>query len=247
MAAQPDTDTRPGSIVAVGLIGSILLVVVVVALEALFGVLRGTSGDILVDGRPVSINSPRQAKDDKIGMALIPEDRKTEGLMLPMAVRDNLSFAAMSLFSTGGIIDRGAEQKAIAEMIRLLAIKTDGIAVPAGSLSGGNQQKVVIAKWLMRKPRIILLNDPTRGIDVGTKQEIYQLLRQLADDGAAIILYSTDYDELIGCCDKVLVMYDGAIRRTLTGAGITEKALIASALNIDSDTSGAGTMRPAAQ
>jgi ribose transport system ATP-binding protein len=216
-------------------------------LLALFGVLRGTSGDILVDGRPVSINSPRQAKDDKIGMALIPEDRKTEGLMLPMAVRDNLSFAAMSLFSTGGIIDRGAEQKAIAEMIRLLAIKTDGIAVPAGSLSGGNQQKVVIAKWLMRKPRIILLNDPTRGIDVGTKQEIYQLLRQLADDGAAIILYSTDYDELIGCCDKVLVMYDGAIRRTLTGAGITEKALIASALNIDSDTSGAGTMRPAAQ
>jgi len=216
-------------------------------LLALFGVLRGTSGDILVDGRPVSINSPRQAKDDKIGMALIPEDRKTEGLMLPMAVRDNLSFAAMSLFSTGGIIDRGAEQKAIAEMIRLLAIKTDGIAVPAGSLSGGNQQKVVIAKWLMRKPRIILLNDPTRGIDVGTKQEIYQLLRQLADDGAAIILYSTDYDELIGCCDKVLVMYDGAIRRTLTGAGITEKALIASALNIDSVTSGAGTMRPAAQ
>jgi len=164
-----------------------------------------------------------------------------------MAVRDNLSFAAMSLFSTGGVIDRGAEQKAIDEMIRLLAIKTDGVAVPAGSLSGGNQQKVVIAKWLMRKPRIILLNDPTRGIDVGTKQEIYQLLRQLADDGAAIILYSTDYDELIGCCDKVLVMYDGAIRRTLTGAGITEKALIASALNIDSDTSGAGTMRPAAQ
>ena len=112
-------------------------------------------------------------------------------------------------------------------MIKLLAIKTDGIAVPAGSLSGGNQQKVVIAKWLMRKPRIILLNDPTRGIDVGTKQEIYQLLRRLADEGAAIILYSTDYDELIGCCDKVLVMYDGAVRRTLVGAEITERALIA--------------------
>ena len=144
-------------------------------------------------------------------MALIPEDRKTEGLMLPMSVRDNLCFAAMSLFAHGGIIDRGAEQRAIDEMIKLLAIKTDGIAVPAGSLSGGNQQKLVIAKWLMRKPRIILLNDPTRGIDVGTKQEIYQLLRKLADDGAAIILYSTDYDELIGCCDKVLVMYDGAV------------------------------------
>ena len=214
-------------------------------LLALFGVLRGTSGDILVDGRPVSINSPREAKDDSIGMALIPEDRKTEGLMLPMAVRDNLSFAAMSMFSKAGIIDRGAEKQAIDEMIKLLAIKTDGIAVPAGSLSGGNQQKLVIAKWLMRKPRIILLNDPTRGIDVGTKQEIYQLLRKLADDGAAIILYSTDYDELIGCCDKVLVMYDGAVRRTLVGPEITERALIASALNIDADIEGAGAARPA--
>jgi ribose transport system ATP-binding protein len=216
-------------------------------LLALFGVLRGTSGDILVDGNKVTLNSPRQAKDDKIGMALIPEDRKTEGLMLPMAVRDNLSFAAMSMFSRGGVIDRAAERRAIDEMIKLLAIKTDGIAVPAGSLSGGNQQKLVIAKWLMRKPRIILLNDPTRGIDVGTKQEIYQLLRKLADDGAAIILYSTDYDELIGCCDKVLVMYDGQVRRTLVGGEITERALIASALNIDADIGGAGAMRPAAQ
>jgi ribose transport system ATP-binding protein len=151
----------------------------------------------------------------------------------------------MSMFSKAGIIDRGAEKKAIDEMIKLLAIKTDGIAVPAGSLSGGNQQKLVIAKWLMRKPRIILLNDPTRGIDVGTKQEIYQLLRKLADDGAAIILYSTDYDELIGCCDKVLVMYDGAVRRTLVGPEITERALIASALNIDADIEGAGAARPA--
>ncbi|MBI4920961.1 MAG: sugar ABC transporter ATP-binding protein [Devosia nanyangense] len=216
-------------------------------LLALFGVLRGASGDILVDGQPVSINSPREAKADRIGMALIPEDRKTEGLMLPMAVRDNLSFAAMSLFSRGGIIDRSAERRAIDEVIKLLAIKTDGIAVPAGSLSGGNQQKVVIAKWLMRKPRIILLNDPTRGIDVGTKQELYQLLRKLADAGAAIILYSTDYDELIGCCDKVLVMYDGAVKRMLAGTEITEKALIASALNIDADLKGAGAMRPAAQ
>jgi ribose transport system ATP-binding protein len=194
----------------------------------------------------VRINSPRQAKAGKVGMALIPEDRKTEGLMLPMAVRDNLSFAAMSMFSRGGIIDRAAETRAIDEMIKLLAIKTDGIAVPAGSLSGGNQQKLVIAKWLMRRPRIILLNDPTRGIDVGTKQELYQLLRKLADDGAAIILYSTDYDELIGCCDTVLVMYDGAVRRRLTGAEITERALIASALSIDApNQEGTATMTPA--
>ncbi|HZY49607.1 MAG TPA: sugar ABC transporter ATP-binding protein [Devosia sp.] len=216
-------------------------------LLALFGVLRGTSGEVLVDGKPVSLNSPRQAKADGVGMALIPEDRKTEGLMLPMSVRDNLSFAALSRFARGGVIDRTAERRAIDEMIKLLAIKTDGIAVPAGSLSGGNQQKVVIAKWLMRSPRIILLNDPTRGIDVGTKQELYQLLRNLADEGAAIVLYSTDYDELIGCCDKVLVMYDGTVRRTLVGDEITERALIGSALNIDTDLAEAGATRPAAQ
>jgi ribose transport system ATP-binding protein len=202
-------------------------------LLALFGVLRGISGEILIDGKPVSIGSPRAAKAEGIAMALIPEDRKTEGLMLNMSVRDNLSFAALSELANGGVIDRDAERKAIDDMIRLLAIRTDGVAVPAGSLSGGNQQKLVIAKWLMRSPRIILLNDPTRGIDVGTKQEIYQLLRKLADSGAAIVLYSTDYDELIGCCDRVLVLYDGSIRRTLTGSEITEHALVSAALNID--------------
>ena len=202
-------------------------------LLALFGVLRGCSGKILVDGWPVTISSPATAKSDRIGMALIPEDRKTEGLMLPMTVRDNLSFASLNRISTGGIVNRDAENRAIDAMIKLLGIKTAGTDIPVGSLSGGNQQKVVIAKWLMNKPRIILLNDPTRGIDVGTKQELYVLLRQLADEGAAIIFYSTDYDELIGCCDRVLVLYDGAVKRELVGAAITEKALIASALNID--------------
>jgi ribose transport system ATP-binding protein len=166
-------------------------------------------------------------------MALIPEDRKTEGLMLPMSVGDNLSLAALDQLSAGGIIDRAAERKAIEEAVRLLAIRTAGTDVPVGSLSGGNQQKIVIGKWLMVDPRIILLNDPTRGIDVGTKQELYQLMRKLADEGAAIVFYSTDYDELIGCCDRVLVMYDGAVRRVLSGSEITERALVGSALNID--------------
>jgi len=97
---------------------------------------------------------------------------------------------------------------------------------------------VVIAKWLMNQPRIILLNDPTRGIDVATKQEMYQLLRKLAGQGAAIVFYSTDYDELIGCCDRVLVLYDGLVRRELVGAEITERALIASALNIETGEAG---------
>jgi ribose transport system ATP-binding protein len=202
-------------------------------LLALFGVLRGCTGDVLIDGKNVKITSPTMAKTEDIGMALIPEDRKTEGLMLPMSVRDNLSFSSMHRISRGGIVNRVTETKLIDEMISLLAIKTANTDLPVGALSGGNQQKVVIAKWLMNKPRIILLNDPTRGIDVGTKQELYVLLRKLADEGAAIVFYSTDYDELIGCCDRVLVLYDGKVKRELVGAEITERALVASALNIE--------------
>ena len=152
--------------------------------------------------------------------------------MLPMSVRDNLSFAAIERFSRFGMVDRKAEEEAIDEIIKLLKIRVGGIDGPVASLSGGNQQKVVIGKWLMTKPRIILLNDPTRGIDVGTKQELYQLLRRLAEGGAAILFYSTDYDELIGCCDRVLVLYNGAIARTLEGAELTEHNLVASALNL---------------
>jgi ribose transport system ATP-binding protein len=213
-------------------------------LLALFGVLRGISGEIRIDGKHVFVTSPAKAKRPGIGMALIPEDRKTEGLMLPMSVRDNLSFAALGRLSRFGVIDRAAENAAVDEMVRLLAIRTDGTASPVGSLSGGNQQKVLIAKWLMVSPRIILLNDPTRGIDVGTKQELYQLLRKLADSGAAILFYSTDYAELIGCCDRVLVLYDGAVKRELIGPDITERALVSSALNIASETGEAG-VKPA--
>jgi len=202
-------------------------------LLALFGVLRDCTGEVRINGVPVDITGPLMAKSDKIRMALIPEDRKTEGLMLPMSVRDNLSFSAMSRISNVGIINDSCEQRLIDEQIGLLAIKTANVDLAVGSLSGGNQQKVVIAKWLLNQPRIILLNDPTRGIDVGTKQELYVLFRKLADDGVAIIFYSTDYDELIGCCDRVLVLYDGKITRELSGSEITETALIASALNLE--------------
>jgi ribose transport system ATP-binding protein len=148
-------------------------------------------------------------------------------------VRENLSFAALDRVARRGIIDRDKEEQLIGEMVRLLTIKTAGLDIPVGALSGGNQQKVVIAKWLMRSPRLILLNDPTRGIDVGTKQELYALLRRLADQGAAILFYSTDYDELIGCCDRVLVLYDGSVINELSGDRLTERALVASALNVD--------------
>jgi ribose transport system ATP-binding protein len=201
-------------------------------LLALFGVLRGTTGEVRVDGRSVNITGPGVAKRKDIAMALIPEDRKTEGLMLPMSVRDDLSFAALATLSRGGVVDAAAERDAVERIVRLLAIRSGGTDMPAASLSGGNQQKLVIGKWLMMAPRILLLNDPTRGIDVGTKQEIYALLRELAAGGAAILFYSTDYDELVGCCDRVLVMYDGAIRRELAGAEITERALVSGALNM---------------
>ena len=199
---------------------------------ALFGVLRGVSGELRLSGRPVSVKSPRRAKASRIGIALVPEDRKTDGLMLPMSVRDNLSFAAMERLSRAGVVSRARESQAVAEMVRKLSIKAPALDEPVGQLSGGNQQKVVIAKWLMNAPRIVLLNDPTRGIDVGTKQEIYSLLRQLAQEGAAVLLYSTDYAELIGCCDRVAVFYDGRIVRWLAGEALTEHALVSSALNL---------------
>ena len=203
-------------------------------LLALFGVLRGTQGEIRIDGRPVHLTSPAQAKSRRIGMALIPEDRKTEGLMLPMSIAENLAMAALGSLTSGLFIDRAKEQAAIERMVEKLKIKVGDIDNPVATLSGGNQQKVVIAKWLLTQPRLILLNDPTRGIDVGTKQEIYQLLRDLADAGASILFYTTDYDELIGCCDRVLIVYDGAVVRTLEGDAITETNIVASSLNLPS-------------
>ncbi len=201
-------------------------------LLGLFGVLGGVTGEVRIDGRRRHVTSPAQAKSRRVGMALIPEDRKTEGLMLPMAVGDNISLAALADMTRGIVIDRGRERRGVEAMIDKLRIKVGDVRSPVATLSGGNQQKVVIAKWLLTGARLVLLNDPTRGIDVGTKQEIYRLLRDLADAGTSIVLYSTDYDELIGCCDRVLILYDGRIVRSLEGAAITEANIIASSLNI---------------
>jgi ribose transport system ATP-binding protein len=222
-------DIRPGEVIGLGGLDGqgqreLLL--------ALFGVLDGVTGTVEIGGKPAALTSPTSAKSGNTVMALIPEDRKTEGLMLPMSVRENLSFAALGRLSRLGLVDRRAEAAAVDEMMALLKIRCDDTGQAVASLSGGNQQKVVIGKWLLTRPRVILLNDPTRGIDVGTKQELYQLLRRLADAGAAILFYSTDYDELVGCCDRVLVLYDGAIVRVLEGADITERNLIAAAFNL---------------
>jgi ribose transport system ATP-binding protein len=206
-------------------------------LLALFGVLRGVTGRVTVEGREVRPGSPAAAKSPAVGVALVPEDRKTEGLMLPMSISDNLAIASLRALSTGPFVDRAKERAAVERGIARLQIKVGAPTDAVSTLSGGNQQKVVIAKWLMTEPRIILLNDPTRGIDVGTKQELYRLMRELADQGATILFYSTDYDELIGCCDRVAIMYDGRIVRELEGAELTETNIIASALNIDAAAS----------
>ncbi|MEQ9643286.1 MAG: sugar ABC transporter ATP-binding protein [Alphaproteobacteria bacterium] len=213
-------------------------------LLSLFGVLRDVRGTVEVGGKPTQIDSPRAAKASGIDLAMVPEDRKSEGLMLPLSVRENLTLAAVETITRGGAIDRKAEADLVDAAVGQLRIKIDTIDDAVGGLSGGNQQKVVIAKWLATKPEVLLLMDPTRGIDVGTKQELYQLLHQLAAGGTAVLLYSTDYDELIGMCDRVLIMYQGQITTELVGEQITEEAIVASALNIGETPGTAAAVAP---
>lgn len=201
-------------------------------LLALFGVLKHVEGTVKVGDMEGIPASPAAARSAKTRIALVPEDRKTEGLMLQLPIADNLLASAFSRVSSGPFIDPAKAETAISEAIGKLRIRLGSPRDIVATLSGGNQQKVVIAKWLMVEPDLILLNDPTRGIDVGTKQEIYRLMRDLAEEGKAILFYSSDYAELIGCCDRVSVVYDGRIVAQLEGDGITEEAIVAASLNI---------------
>ncbi|MEM5494381.1 sugar ABC transporter ATP-binding protein [Hoeflea sp. AS16] len=201
-------------------------------LLGLFGVLRGLQGEVAILDRACRPSSPAEAKSDAMRIALVPEDRKTEGLMLAMSIADNLLAASFGRITDGPFINGDKARQAVTEGIAKLQIKVASPDDIVSTLSGGNQQKVVIAKWLMTDPDLILLNDPTRGIDVGTKQEIYKLIRELADRGKTILLYSSDYAELIGCCDRVAVMYDGEIVAKLSGDAITEEAIVAASLNV---------------
>jgi ribose transport system ATP-binding protein len=147
-------------------------------------------------------------------------------------VRDNISLAAIHRFTRCGFIRAREEAAAVAEAFRALSIHAGGADVPVATLSGGNQQKVVVAKWLLTDAQLILLNDPTRGIDVGTKQEIYKLLRELAGSGKGVLFYSTDYAELVGCCDRVVILYEGRVVRELAGDSLTEQRILTAALNL---------------
>src|SRR5688572_14101080 len=167
-------------------------------------------------------------------MALIPEDRKTQGLILPMSVGDNAILSVIDrLLNHFGLVNNQQEKGTIQQIIEQMQVKVGSPRVPVRSLSGGNQQKVVIGKWLLTEADIYLLHDPTRGIDVGTKQEIYQLIRKLADNGAGILFFSTELSELVGMCDRVLVLYEGRVFSELVGEEINEENIISAALGLN--------------
>ncbi|MEJ7763147.1 MAG: sugar ABC transporter ATP-binding protein [Thermomicrobiales bacterium] len=202
-------------------------------LRALFGVYAGVSGTVRLGGKAVRLGSPRAAM--AAGIALVPEDRKTQALILPLSIRQNMTLPTLSSISAGGFVSDAAERGATARMRDRLAIKMSSGETPVRFLSGGNQQKVAIAKWLLSEARLYLMHDPTRGIDVGAKQELYALMRQLAAQGHGIILFSTDLAEVTGLCDRALVMYEGAIGRELSGADLTDANLISAAVGIGTE------------
>jgi ribose transport system ATP-binding protein len=201
-------------------------------MQAAFGVLKKVSGEIGLDGRPLGAMDPTRAKSRETGLALIPEDRKTEGLILDMSIAVNLKLAAFGR-RAWGLSHRADQSDArIRTLIESLSLTYKSLEDPVWTLSGGNQQKVVLAKWLALNPRCILLMDPTRGIDVKTKAQIYRLLRDLTAEGMTVILQSTDHEELIHLCDRVYVFYRGRVRRELSGADLTAENLISASMNL---------------
>jgi ribose transport system ATP-binding protein len=199
-------------------------------LQSLFGACPVTEGEIKVFDRLVHLLSPSSAIS--AGICLVPEDRKQEGLLLTRSVKENLTLMTLSRRQTAGFIQTGKEKATIEDAVKLLNIKMSNAGQEVGGLSGGNQQKVVLGKALLTESDILLLADPTRGIDIGTKAEIYQLIRNLADKGKSIIFYSTELAELAGVCDRVAVFKQGRISAMLEGQDITEHRIIQAALGI---------------
>lgn len=201
-------------------------------INAISGLHRVYGGRMRIHGREVSIRSSSQAVAN--GVALVPGDRKQEGLLLMQSIRSNMAISSISRRKKFGLfIDRAAERRLVDEYKGKLNIKMRGPLQEAGELSGGNQQKVVLAKELATDPKVILFNEPTKGIDVGSKREIYYLMRGLAEQGVAVIMYSTDLMEVIGMSDKVLVMYENNVTAQLTGPDINEETITRYMMGID--------------
>jgi ribose transport system ATP-binding protein len=177
--------------------------------RAVFGIEPLIAGEIRMEGRPVPLKTPAEAIEN--GIYLVPEDRKQSGLLLDFAIVDNISLPDLPSYASASLVSRRREKVNAEAQRKRLNIRTPNVAARVGSLSGGNQQKVVLAKWLSMKPRVMIFDEPTRGIDVGAKKEIYDMMRGLSDGGVAVLMISSDMEEVIGVSDRIAVMHEGAI------------------------------------
>ena len=201
--------------------------------ETLFGLRLPDAGEILVDNQKVEINSPRDAI--ALGISLVPENRKEQGLVLQMNCRDNITLPQVQDLTTGPFLSQGAEISIFDKYRERLEIKTPSWKQSVGVLSGGNQQKIVIGKWLSMKPRVLIVDEPTRGIDVGSKSEIHQLLRELAAQGYAVVVISSEMPEVLRVSDRIVAMYSGRVMREFTIDEVTEDSLVQAISGIKSD------------
>lgn len=201
-------------------------------LRAIFGADRPDAGQVFLGGspRPARIRSPRDAV--RLGLALVTEDRKQQGLLLPLPIRHNVTLARLeALAGPGGVLRSGEEEAVAQRLARTLGIQCRSVEQPVAELSGGTQQKVVMARWLYRDCRVLLLDEPTRGIDVGTKFALYQLLSGLAEQGKAIVMASSDLLELLAMCDRIAVMSAGRLAATFARGEWTQDKIMAAALS----------------
>ncbi|WP_138901410.1 sugar ABC transporter ATP-binding protein [Streptomyces albidochromogenes] len=219
--AALDLDVRPGEIVGLaGLVGSGRSEV----LETVYGARTPSTGRVLVDGRPLRPGSVRAAV--RAGIGLAPEERKAQGLLMLESVTRNVSVSTLSRFSRGGWLDRRAEREAARTATRELSLRPDNPDAPVRTLSGGNQQKAVLARWLLRGCRVLLLDEPTRGVDVGARAELYAVIRRLADEGLAVLLVSSEVPEVLGLADRVLVLREGRVVHTAPARELDEHRVL---------------------
>ncbi|MFJ5761651.1 sugar ABC transporter ATP-binding protein [Neobacillus sp. NPDC093182] len=193
-------------------------------MRAIFGLDGFDSGEVWLKGEKVTIKSPEQAV--KAGIGFITEDRKDEGLILDFSIRDNMVLPTLYSFAPKGIINEKSETDFVNMLIKRLTVKTESPDIAVGKLSGGNQQKVVIAKWVGIGPKLLILDEPTRGVDVGAKREIYQLMNELTDRGVAIIMVSSELPEVLGMSDRILVVHEGKINGELLKADATQEKIM---------------------
>lgn len=192
--------------------------------QTLFGYRKADAGDVELDGKKVKINSPRTAKN--LGIGYVTEDRKSEGLLVDFTVEENISLTNFHEISKYGLISQKKESALYQSMKERLGIRTSGPHQTAKSLSGGNQQKVVIAKWIGIEPELLILDEPTRGVDVGAKKEIYSIINQLAERGVAILMISSELPEVLGMADRVLIMHEGKLAGELSKEEMTQEKIM---------------------